>query len=254
MFNPMKNSILAVAGGIGLLAVLCAPSTSSAADFQVSVKRLSVTQCTMNGSLLNIDSATGNVSIDLATDFNCYPSAVNSLASSAALSVSGATTVGGGTTGAGTVNLVLNTGLAAATPGVTCVPDSFVASNVSITSGWTAVLCGPTNCGGTVLRPVGVQNTSSTTDGSITFKAKCTYQDPTNANLVTERRNIQSTPLVTVLHGTAPQVNFCASVAELSNTFGLTPEMRQLTGTVTGGLYPGNRSGFHHVHRCIRFR
>ncbi|WP_423929205.1 hypothetical protein [Dokdonella sp.] len=194
--------------------------------------------------MLNIDPATGNVSIDLGADFNCYPSPVGALANNASLSVTGPTTVGGGVDGVGGVNLILNTGLSTTTPGVTCVPDSYISTNVNITSGWTNALCGPANCGPTVGRAVAVQNPSASLDGSITFKAKCTYQDQTNANLVSERRNINSSPSVTVLHGTTPQVNFCQSVSELSNTYGLTPEMRQLTGTVTGGLYPGSGLDF----------
>lgn len=239
----MKNSILAVFGALGFLVVLCAPASSEAAQFQVAAKRLSVTQCTMNGSLLNIDSATGNVSIDLDTDFNCYPQAVTTLANNASMSAS-PTTTGGGTNGTGSVNLLLNTGLLAATPGVTCVPDSFSATNVVVTSGWTNALCTSPNCGPAVSRTVAVQNNSSTTDGSITFKAKCTYQDQTNVNLTTERKNIQSTPAVTVLHGTTPTPTYCQSVSELSNTYGLTPAMRQLTGDVSGGLYPGTGLDF----------
>ena len=239
----MKNPILAVVGAVGFLVAICASTSSDAADFQVAAKRLSVTQCTMNGSLLNIDSATGNVTIDLSADLNCYPAPVNAMANNASMSASPSTT-GGGTNGIGSVNLVLNTGLSAATPGVTCIPDGYTASNVSVTSGWTSALCVSPNCGPTVGRTVAVQNTSATTDGSITLKAKCTYQDQTNINLSSERRNIQSTPVVSVLHGTTPVVSYCQSVSELNQTYGLTPAMRQLTGTVTGGLYPGTGKDF----------
>jgi len=214
------------------------------------VKRNGNTQCTMTGSMLNIDPATGNVSIDLSADFPCgsstgYPVPVTAIAG-ASLSVTGQTTVGGGTTGAGTVNLQLNTGLSAVTPGVSCVPDGFTGSNVSIVSGWSANLCG-NSCGATVTRNVDVQNTSATLDGNITFKAKCTYQDQTDANLSTVRSNINSTPSVTVLHGTAPPANYCQSVTQLSDPKGLTDAMRQTSGIVTGGLYAGNISFMNYV-------
>lgn len=215
---------------------------TSAADFQVDVKRLSVTQCSMTGSLLNIDPNTGNVSIELVADASCYPTPVNQMASSANISVVGSTTVGGGQTGQGTVNLQLNTGLAGVTNGVTCVPDGVTASNVTVVSGWTAALC--SNCGATAARSVVVQNANNQSNGTISFKAKCTYQDPGNANLQTVRSNIQSTPTVTVLPGTIPQPDFCESVTELAVPNGLTDAMRQLTGTVTGGLYPGTGKDF----------
>ena len=193
--------------------------------------------------MLNIDPATGNVSIDLSADFNCYPLVVSSLANSASLSVTGPTTVGGGTTGAGTVNLQLNTGLSAVTPGVTCVPDGFTSSNVSVSAGWSATLCSG-SCGTTVTRSVDVQNTSATLDGNITFKAKCTYQDQSNVNLSSVRANITSTPSVTVQHGSAPPANYCQSVNELSDPKGLTDGMRQTVGNITGGTLPGNNIPF----------
>ena len=233
----MKNPLLCAASVFGLCAALCAPGASHAANFQVQVKRLSAVQCSMNGSILNIDPVNGNVTIDLDTDLNCYPSAVNSL-TTATLAVTSSTSIGGGTTGAGTVDLQLNTGLAAVTPGVTCVPDGVVASSVNVTSGWTTTLC--TNCGPTATRTgVAVQNPSATGVGTITFKAKCTYQDPSNANLQTVRSSIQSAPTVSVTAGTAPPVNYCQSVSELAVPNGLTDAMRQATGTVTGGTMPG---------------
>ncbi len=224
-------------------AVLFPASSAYSADFQVAVKRLSVPQCTLTGSMLNIDPSTGNVSIDLSTDLACYPAVVNSIANGASLSINGATTVGGGTTGAGTVNVQLNTGLSAITPGVSCVTDGFTSNNVSVSTGWTGTLCGP-NCGATVTRSVDVQNTSATLDGSITFKAKCTYQDQANVNLTTVRANIQSTPAVSVLHGTAPPANFCQSVSELSDPKGLTDGMRQTSGNIVGGTLPGTNISF----------
>ncbi|MBL0164631.1 MAG: hypothetical protein IPP82_13560 [Xanthomonadales bacterium] len=187
--------------------------------------------------MLNIDPVSGNVSIDLSADFSCYPLTVSSIANGASLSINGQTTVGGGTTGQGTVNVQLNTGLSAITAGVTCVPDGFIGSNV-LPTGWTANLC-TNSCGATVTRSVDVQNTSSTLDGNITFKAKCTYQDQTNVNLSSVRANIQSTPAVTVLHGTAPPANYCQSVSELADPKGLTPAMRQSSVTVTNGTLPG---------------
>lgn len=187
--------------------------------------------------MLNIDPVSGNVSIDLSADFSCYPLTVSSIANGASLSINGQTTVGGGTTGQGTVNVQLNTGLSAITAGVTCVPDGFIASNV-LPTGWTANLC-TNSCGATVTRSVDVQNTSSTLDGNITFKAKCTYQDQTNVNLSSVRANIQSTPAVTVLHGTTPPASYCQSVSELANPKGLTPAMRQSSVTVTLGTLPG---------------
>jgi hypothetical protein len=243
-YSPV--AVVALAFG----AFLFSATAVNAADFQVSVKRNGNTQCTMTGSMLNIDPATGNVSIDLSADFPCgsstgYPVPVTAIAG-ASLSVTGQTTVGGGTTGAGTVNLQLNTGLSAVTPGVSCVPDGFTGSNVSIVSGWSANLCG-NSCGATVTRNVDVQNTSATLDGNITFKAKCTYQDQTDANLSTVRSNINSTPSVTVLHGTAPPANYCQSVTQLSDPKGLTDAMRQTSGIVTGGLYAGNISFMNYV-------
>ncbi len=215
----------------------------NAADFQVAVKRFAVPQCSLTGSMLNIDPASGNVSIDLSADFSCYPLVVSSIANGASLSVTGATTVGGGVTGAGTINLQLNTGLSAITPGVTCVPDGFSASNVLVSSGWSANLCS-SNCGATVTRSVDVQNTSATLDGSITFKAKCTYQDQSNVNLSSVRTNIQSVPSVTVQHGTAPAPNYCQSVSELSDPKGMTDAMRQTVGNVSGGILPGSNIPF----------
>lgn len=193
--------------------------------------------------MLNIDPGTGAVSIDLSADFNCYPSVIGSIANGASLSVTGPTTVGGGTTGAGTVNLQLNTGLSGVTPGVSCVPDGIVSTRVSVSSGWTTNLCN-NNCGATVTRSVNVQNTSSTLDGDITFKAKCTYQDQSNVDLSTERTNISSTPAVAVLHGTTPPANYCQSVSELADPKGLTDGMRQLTGNITGGTMPGTGISF----------
>lgn len=241
MIESRKYSPVAVVA-LAFGAFLFSATAVNAADFQVSVKRNGNTQCTMTGSMLNIDPATGNVSIDLSADFPCgsstgYPLPVTAIAG-ASLSVTGQTTVGGGTTGAGTVNLQLNTGLSAVTPGVSCVPDGFTGSNVSIVSGWSANLCS-NSCGATVTRNVDVQNTSATLDGNITFKAKCTYQDQTDANLSTVRSNISSTPSVTVLHGTAPPANYCQSVSELAVPNGLTPAMRQSSVTVTNGTLPG---------------
>ncbi len=187
--------------------------------------------------MLNIDPVSGNVSIDLSSDFSCYPLVVSSIANGASLSITGATTVGGGTSGQGTVNVQLNTGLSGVTPGVTCAPDGYIASNV-VPTGWTANLC-TGNCGATVTRSVDVQNTSATLDGSITFKAKCTYQDQSNVNLSSVRANIQSTPAVTVLHGTTPPANYCQSVSELAVSNGLTPAMRQSSVTVLYGTLPG---------------
>lgn len=226
--------------------LVSAPSVN-AADFQVVVNRSSVPQCTLAGSMLNIDPVTGNVSIDLSADFTCYPLVVSSIANGASLTVSPPTTVGGGTSGIGTVSLQLTTGLSVNTPGVTCVPDGFTASNVSVLSGWTAstALCGPNSCGLSVpARSVTVQNTSATLDGSITFKAKCTYQDQSNANLSTVRANITSMPSVTVLHGSAPPPTFCQSVSQLSDPKGLTDAMRQPSGNVTGGTFPGTNIPF----------
>jgi hypothetical protein len=84
-----------------------------------------------------------------------------------------------------------------------------------------------------------VQNTSGVVNGTITFKAKCTYQDPTNANLQMVRSNIQTAQTVTVEPGTTPAPTYCTSVSELANPRGLTDAMRQPTGTVSTGLNPG---------------
>jgi hypothetical protein len=235
----MKTSLKNIAGAIALCASLVLPAQSHAANFQVDVKRFSVSQCGMTGSMLNIDPTTGNISIDLDADFVCYPLVVSSIANNASLSVTSATTIGGGTTGEGSVNLQLNTGLSGVTSGVTCVPDGYSSANVNISSGWSTTLC--TNCGATATRTVNVVNPSATLDGNITFKAKCTYQDQSNANLSSVRTNIPSTPLVTVQHGTAPTPTFCTSLTELATPNGLNDADRQSTGTVAGGLYPGTR-------------
>jgi hypothetical protein len=237
----MKTSLMNIAGAITLCASLVLPAQSHAANFQVQVKRLSVPQCDMTGSMLNIDPSTGNVSIDLDTDFVCYPLVVSSIANNASLSVTSATTIGGGTSGQGSVNLQLNTGLSGVTTGVTCVPDGSSASNVNITSGWSATQTLCTNCGATATRTVNVVNPSASLDGNITFKAKCTYQDQDIADLSTVRANIPSSPLVTVQHGTAPTPTFCSSVSELATPNGLTDAGRMTAGTVTNGLYPGTR-------------
>lgn len=222
--------------------VLFATKFAMAADFQVDIKRLSVTQCLLSGSLLNIDPATGKVTIDISTDVTCYPSAINAMAANANIAVTGATTVGGGQTGQGTVNLQLNTGLTGVTNGVTCTPDGVTASNVTVVSGWTASLC--TNCGPAATRAVVVQNQNNTSNGTITFRAKCAYQDPGNANLQTVRSNIVNTQTVTVLPGSIPAPTYCQSVSELANPKGLTDAMRQPSGNVTLGLHPGTGIDF----------
>ena len=234
----MRNTVI---GALALFLAIAIPRHSEAANFQVAVKRLSVTQCTLTGSLLNIDPATGNVSIDLDTDANCYPAPINQLAASGTLAVTSSTTTGGGTNGVGSVSLLLNTGLAGVTPGVTCAPDGVIASSVSVTGDWSNVLC--TNCGATVSRTVGVQHSGGTSNGTISFKAKCTYQDPQNANLQTVRTNIIST-LVTVIPGSTPPPTFCTSVSQLATPNGLTPALRQATGPITGGTLPGTSVDF----------
>jgi hypothetical protein len=242
----MKTSLMNFAGAITLCASLVLPAQSHAANFQVDIKRLSVSQCGMTGSMLNIDPSTGNVSIDLDADFVCYPLVVSSIANNASLSVTSPTTIGGGTSGQGSVNLQINTGLSAVTPGVTCVADGYTSSNVNISSGWSAspALCGPSNCGATATRTVNVVNPSASLDGNITFKAKCTYQDQSNVNLSSVRTNISSTPLVTVQHGTAPAPTFCSSLTELATPNGLIDANRMNSGTVGGGLYPGGNVDF----------
>lgn len=241
--SELNRSFPIVAFALAFGALLFQSTSVQAADFQVAVTRNSVPQCSLTGSLLNIDPTTGSISIDLSADFTCYPLVVSTIANGASLSVTGPTTVGGGTTGAGTINLQLNTGLSAATPGVTCVPDGFTSSNVSVSNGWSAALCS-NNCGATVTRSVDVQNPSATLDGNITFKAKCTYQDQSNVNLSSVRANIQSAPSVTVQHGTTPPPAYCQSVSELADPKGLTPAMRQATGNVTGGTLPGTGISF----------
>lgn len=249
----MKTSLLRIAGAITLCASLVLPSPSQAANFQVAVKRFSVTQCSLTGSMLNIDPVTGNISIDLDSDFGCYPSVVASLANNASLSVIGPTVVGGGATGSGTVNLTLSTGLSGVTPGVTCVPDGVSASNAVVTTGWSSALCSG-NCGSAATRTVSVQNPSSVLDGSIVFKAKCTYQDQSNANLSSVRANIQSTPTVTVQHGTTPPVSYCSSLGELATPNGLSDTNRQLTGNIMGGTMPGTGKDFHEYTNIFGFR
>lgn len=252
VFEDMKTSLLSIAGAITLCASLVIPATSQAANFQVVVKRASVTQCTLTGSMLNIDPATGNISLDLETDFGCYPPIVSSLANSATLTVVGPTTIGGGTSGTGDVNLTLSTGLPGVTPGVTCVPDGVNASNAVVTAGWSTPLCSG-NCGSAATRTVTVQNPSSVLDGNIVFKAKCTYQDQSNANLSSIRANIQSSPVVTVQHGTAPVVNYCSSVSELATPNGLNDAGRQFAGLISGGTLPGTRD-FHDYTNVFGFR
>ena len=243
--TELNKSVHLAAIAVVFGAFLFQPVPVQAADFQVVVTQSSVPQCSLTGSMLEIDSITGKVTIDLSTGLNCYPMVVRSLANDASLSVTGSSTVGGGTTGAGTVNLQLNTGLSAPTPGVTCVPDGFTSSNVSATSGWetSSSLCN-NNCGAIVTRAVVVQNTSATLDGNITFKAKCTYQDQSNVNLSSVRANIASTPSVTVQHGTTPPANYCQSVTQLADPKGMTDEMRVAVGNVTGGQFPGSGRSF----------
>ena len=241
--SELNKSVPLASIAVVLGAFLFPPVPLQAADFQVVVTQSAVPQCSLTGSMLDIDPASGKVTIDLSTGFSCYPLVVRTLANDASLSVTGSTTVGGGITGMGTVNLQLITGLSAPTPGVTCVPDGITSSNVSVTSDWTAPLCA-NNCGATATRTVSVQNTSSTVDGYITFKAKCTYQDQSNTNLSSVRANIQSTPSVTVQHGTTPPANYCQNVSELSDSKGLTNGMRQTVGTVTGGTMPGTNISF----------
>lgn len=242
----MKKYLLGASGALALCISLINPEPANAADFQVALKRLAVTQCSMTGSLLNIDPVTGNVSIDLSADIACYPPVVNALANNATLSVTGPTTIGGGQTGSGTVNLQLNTGLSGVTNGVTCTADGVVANSVTVTGGWTAgstILC--TNCGPTATANVNVQNPSTTVTGTISFKAKCSYQDQSNANLQIVRSNIVSTQAVSVLPGQAPPPpDYCSSVTELATPNGLTDAMRQLAGTVTGGTMPGTNIDF----------
>jgi hypothetical protein len=242
----MNTPTLRALGAFALCIALIAPPLAKAADFPLELKRLSVTQCSMTGSLLDIDPATGNVSIELSADLACYPPVVNALANNATLSVTGPTTVGGGQTGSGTVNLQLNTGLSGVTTGVTCTADGIVANSVTVSSGWTTgstVLC--TNCGPTAPASVNVQNPSTTVTGTITFKAKCSFQDQSNANLQIVRTNILSAPPVSVLPGQAPPPpDFCTSVTELATPNGLTDAMRQTVGTVTGGSLPGSNIDF----------
>ena len=233
----MKKPRFLTAGALALSFAFLFPTLGHAANFQVDVKRLSVTQCSMTGSMFQIDPTTGNVSIELVADATCYPTPVALIASNASISVVGSATVGGGTTGQGPVNLQLNTGLAGPVAGVTCAPDGVVANNVSVVSGWTSTLCA--NCGASASRQVVLQNTSGVVNGTITFKAKCTYQDPGNANLQTVRTNIQTAQTVTVLPGTAPPPQYCDSVSELANPKGLTDAMRQATATVASGLHTG---------------
>ena len=243
--ETMKKFLFGASAAAALCMALVVPEPARAADFQVALKRLAVTQCSMTGSLLNIDPTTGNVSIDLSADIACYPPVVNAIANNATISITGPTTVGGGQTGTGTVNLQLNTGLSGVSNGVTCSADGVVASSVSVTQGWTTgtTLC--TNCGPTATASVMVQNPSTTVTGTITFKAKCSYQDQGNANLQIVRTNIVSTPAVQVLPGQAPPPpDYCESVTELATPNGLTDAMRQTSGTVTGGTMPGTNIDF----------
>ncbi|WP_139224885.1 hypothetical protein [Dokdonella immobilis] len=250
MSEFMKKYLVGLSGAVALCVALVNPQPANAADFQVALKRLAVTQCSMTGSLLNIDPVTGNVSIDLSADIACYPTVVNAIANNASISITGPTTVGGGQTGSGTVNLQLNTGLSGPTSGVTCTADGVIANSVTVSGSgsgsWgtgSPVLC--TNCGPTATASVSVQNPSTTVTGSITFKAKCNYQDQGNANLQIVRTNIISTPAVQVLPGQAPPPpDYCESVAELATPNGLTDAMRQSSGTVTGGTTPGTNIDF----------
>jgi hypothetical protein len=238
----MNNQVFAAIRAFALCCALLLPALGQAANFQIDVKRLSVTQCSMIGSLFQVDPNTGNVSIDLAADATCYPTPIGLLANNASISLTTPSTVGGGTTGQGSVGLQLNTGLVGPVAGVTCVPDGVTATNVSVVSGWSAALCA--NCGPTAARTVVVQNTSGVVNGTITFKAKCTYQDPVNANLQTVRSNIVTAQTVTVIPGTAPPPQYCESVSELANPKGLTDAMRQPTGNVASGLNIGTGIDF----------
>ena len=232
----MKSLFLTACGALALSCALLFPSLGQAANFQVDVKRLSITQCSMTGSLLQIDPTTGNVSIELFADATCYPTPIALIASNASISVIGPSTVGGGTTGQGTVNLQLNTGLAGPVTGVTCTPDG-----------------GRQQCQRGIRMDFGSvyqlrryrshssgcrADTSGVVNGTITFKAKCTYQDPINANLQTVRSNIRPRKRDSGT-GTAPPPSYCVSVSELANARGLTDAMRQPTATISTGLNTG---------------
>lgn len=198
--------------------------------------------CDFVGSFLQVDPVTGKVDIDLVQDPSCgeitIPASTTPtmIAVGAKLQVTGGTAIGGGTTGAGTVALKLTTGLAVATPGVTCVPDGQSAVGVAVDGDWTSPLC--TNCGSTVTRSVLVRNTGSST-GTIVFKAKCSVLDTTHTNLSSVITGIAQTPTVTVAPGTAPAPTFCSSVSQLAANYGLNDSMRQTAGKLVGGIYAG---------------
>lgn len=241
----LKNLTLSSCLGVACALAAFAVPVSAADTFSVQLQNPTTQEaCSLVGSMLQVDPVTGNVSIALTQDPECGSPVLPAspiphlLATWAKLEVIGATSVGGGTTGEGTVSLKLTTGLPTATPGVTCEPDGQSASQVSIVSGWSAPLC--SNCGSIVTRDVVVKNSGTTGNGSVTFKAKCSVQDATHANLSSVVKNIASTPSITVTPGTAPTPSYCASVTELANNYGLTEAMRQTVGKVTQGLIRGD--------------
>lgn len=246
MFDMMKKFFILPAGTFILCASFMQAATGQTTTFPVEITRSSTLQCSLTGSMLNIDPASGKVSIDLNADFNCYPAVVSQI-NSATLSAS-PTNLGAGT-GQGTVNLTLTTGLPSgpSVPGVNCYPDGVtpVSGSVNVV-GWNATtpLCPTgTGCGASVAASVSLLNPSITVPGKIRFNAKCIYQNPGSSqyqNLSTVRSNITSQEVTVQPSPTAPPADFCASVNELADPRGLSDAMRQGTTNISGGTFPGN--------------
>lgn len=214
----------------------------SAASFSVDLRHNAVS-CTLSGSLLNIDPVTGNVSIDLDSDPTCgtptsgYPPAIAAMAQST-LAITGTNPAGGGTTGQGDTKVKLSLpGLTGATSGLTCAPDGYdvSAQTLSVVSGWSANLC--TNCSASPAeRTVTVLN-SGNANGTITFKAKCSYTDASTFARPAVTSIASTTVQVQVNYGSTPVTpGSCSSINELdtSTRGGLTAGDWQTTGAASG--------------------
>lgn len=250
--NTLKIPATIIAVALGSLLV---PSDAHA-QFQVDlVATPASNSCTLNGSVLTIDPVTGNVTIDVVGQSSCgstggYPEAVTAISTLGALTLS-TTQVGGGTTGTGVVTVTLGTGLTAAEPNVKCITAGSVPSVSHITAtGWSGVLCGdgvaPT-CGTSHSKAVTLANSSTTTDGTVTFNASCSYTGAPSStpNSVSTSITIAQSSAVTVVHGTAPVLDYCSSVSQLTSPpHSLTEAQRQLTGNSSGGNPAGTGLDF----------
>lgn len=240
-----------LSAAVSIVAVVVS-STAYASQFNVDLRATpSSNSCAFIGSMLQIDPATGNVTIDVVGASTCnsgsggYPEAVTAVATNGVL-VPSATQVGGGTSGSGVVNVLLSTGLSAVDANLRCVTDGITSSVAHVTAtGWSGVICGAgssVQCGPTHTMPVTLSNSSTSTNGAVNFKAICSYAGaaPSFPNAVATTVTIAPSSAVTVLHGTAPVVDYCSAVTQLSSPpHSLTVAQRQTVGTATGGITSG---------------